>query len=155
MKICAGAHQAFLVRKRNPAALRYGRERGTQARRTDDAGHHTVGRSACSIDERSGPSGNLDTRAGKTFLQFTVAALVGEHGKFGLMEERQLRKRFRIAVGGQGDDLEQARIATDDVQRVLADGPCGSEHRDALAGRPGVKRQRHFAGRDILRFRDR
>ena len=75
-----------------------------------------------------GAGRDLDAAARQPLLERAVAALVGDDRQRGAVAQRQLGQRLHVAVGRQRHDLEQVRVAADEVERARADRARGAEH---------------------------
>ena len=127
----AADDERLLVREQNALA---GGSRGkcrAQARGAHDRRDDGVGvRKARGFDEPGLARENARRQAGaaERGLEPRCCGGVGQHGDIGPMDEAEPRELFPLAVRRERGDAESVRMATDDVERRVADRSGRAEH---------------------------
>ena len=127
----AGRYQAFLVGEGNIRAGLDRREGRRQSCRTDDGRDDEIDRPSRRLDHCFRPGGHFDAATVKRLAKGRKSGRIVDHGKLGLDSQRRPGETFGVARGSHHLDLEQLRVAVQQIDRACPDRAGRAEQTDA------------------------
>ena len=123
----AGADQRLLVRERHHGSAARCCKRRRQPREAHYRRHYPFGRTNRCLRDRVRASSDLDRRPGKRILESVVSGRIGNDSESGAQEPGLLGQQFDGTAGNQRFHPVSLRIARNEIDRVLSDGPGRTE----------------------------